>query len=111
MLEASAGSKAGQHYVVGNGQRVKNEGQLRLNLQTKVSGEINNLDTTFQAAKVSRPLLSVGVICDSGLDVLFKKHEARIMSEDGQTICVFERKDKGLYLARMRLKAPFPRQG
>ena len=34
VLEPSAGSKAGQHFVVGNGAKVPNNGQVNLNLQT-----------------------------------------------------------------------------
>ena len=76
-----------------------------------MDGAVNNIDSTFQAAKVSRPLMSVGRICDSGLRVEFDKNVARVISQDGKVLTVFEREAGGLYLARMRLKRPFIRHG
>ena len=112
VVEESAGSKRKQKFLVGNGERIPNQGQIRLNLQGPgVNGASNNIDSTFQAAKVSRPLMSVGRICDSGLRVEFDKNVARVISQDGKVLTVFEREAGGLYLARMRLKRPFIRHG
>jgi hypothetical protein len=105
LVEASAGSKAGQGFVVGNGQRVPNEGQINLNLQTGESNG-NTMSSTFQVAKVSRPLMSVGRLCDAGMDVLFKKDRAEVLSADGAVILSFERQPGGLYVAKLRLKRP-----
>ena len=111
LIEQSSGSKRNQHFLVGNGERIKNQGQLRLNLQHEADGAINNIDSTFQAAKVSRPLMSVGRICDAGMDVTFTKTGAKILSQEGQVLCTFERQGGGLYLAKLRLKKPFVRHG
>ena len=111
LIEQSSGGKRGQHFIFGNGERIKNQGQLRLNLQHEADGAINNIDSTFQAAKVSRPLMSVGRICDAGMDVTFTKTGAKILSPEGQVLCTFERQGGGLYLAKLRLKKPFVRHG
>ena len=105
LVEASAGSKAGQGFIVGNGQRVPNEGQINLNLQTGDTNG-NTMSSTFQVAKVSRPLMSVGRLCDAGMDVLFKKDPAEVLSADGAVILSFERQPGGLYVAKLRLKRP-----
>ena len=113
VFEALPGSKAGQGFIVGNGQRVPNDGQSCLNLQsTDKLG--NTMATTFQVAKVSRPLMSVGRLCDAGMDVLFKKERAEVLAADGSVIMSFERQNGGLYIAKLRLKRPSPpfgRQG
>ena len=107
IVEASAGSRCGQGFLVGNGERVPNTGQAHLSLQT--DGEIKNaLKTTFQIAKVSRPLMSVGHLCDVGLKVIFDENRARVLDKDDYEACVFERHTGGLYIARFRLKKPPP---
>ena len=107
VIEASAGSRCGQGFLVGNGERVPNTGQAHLSLQT--DGNIKNaLKTTFQIAKVSRPLMSVGRLCDVGLKVVFDENHARVLDKDGYEACVFERQSGGVYIARFRLKKPPP---
>ena len=111
VVEASPGSRAGQGFIVGNGARVPNDGQAVLNLQATNK---NTMATTFQLAKVSRPLMSVGRLCDAGMDVLFKKDRADVLTADGSVILSFERQSGGLYVARLKLKKPSPgfvRQG
>ena len=107
LIEASAGSRCGQGFLVGNGERVPNTGQAHLSLQT--DGEVKNaIKTTFQIAKVSRPLMSVGRLCDVGLKVVFDESRARVLDKDGYEACAFERQPGGLYIARFRLKKPPP---
>ena len=63
---------------------------------------------------MSRPLLSVGRLCDVEMDVLFKKDRADVLATDGSVILNFERQSGGLYVARLNLKKPAPsfvRQG
>ena len=69
---------------------------------------------TFQVAKVSRALMSVGRLCDAGMDVLFKKDRVDVLATDGSVVLSFERKSGGLYVARLKFKKPAPgfgRQG
>ena len=105
VVEASPGSKAGQGFIVGNGARVTNDGQSVLNLQ---SDQEHTMSTTFQVAKVSRPLMSVGRLCDGGFNVLFGKDTADVLAPDKSVILSFERQHGGLYVARLKLKRPTP---
>ena len=67
-----------------------------------------------QVAGVTRPLWSVSKICDAGYTALFTKKYAKIMDENQNTVCLFERQG-GLYVAKMKLRNPrhpgFARQG
>ena len=55
--------------------------------------------------------MSVGEICDAGMKVVFEDKYAYITEKSGRIVARFERKSGGgLYLAKLRLKAPFPRQ-
>ena len=76
-VEPSMGSRAKQGFIVGNGARVTNDGQAILSLQS--DGALNTVSSTFQIAKVSRPLMSVGRLCDAGLDVVFKQDRADVV--------------------------------
>ena len=82
---------------------------MALNLEASTGkGSINMVSSTFQIAKVTRPLMSVGHICDQGLNVVFDKEKAVVSDKDGLDICVFHRGDSGLYIAKMQLKQPLP---
>ena len=63
------------------------------------------MKSTFQVAEVTRPLMSVGRVCDQGLDCLFKKTHALVLDEAGEQVCRFERVG-GLYVATLDLKRP-----
>ena len=106
-IEASVGSRHHQAFLVGNGSRVPDEGQAHLSLQTG-GPEANDISTTFQIAKVSRPLMSVGRLGDAGMQVIFDKSQARVVAPDGSVACVFERQDGGLYICKFKLKRPPP---
>ena len=101
-LDESLGSKRGQNFLMGDGGKVPNQGQKALNL----SGSVADLKSVFQIAKVTRPLMSVGKICDEGFDVSFNKTHASILDRTGKEICKFERQPGGLYVAKLKLKAP-----
>ena len=106
-LDESMGSKRGQNFLMGDGGKVPNQGQKALNL----SGATSDLKSVFQIAKVTRPLMSVGKICDEGFEVRFYKTHACILDKTGKEICKFERQPGGLYVAKLRLKSPsFGRQ-
>ena len=102
----SPGCRVGQHFVVCDDGRIPNQGQACLSLETM--GETPNvIKSTFQIAKVSRPLMSVGKICDGGLFVGFTDVKADATNKQGRAVCTFVRQPGGLYVAR--LKAPFGR--
>ena len=107
VLEESPGSKRGQRFIVGNGGKVKNEGQVRLQMTTT---DGSNLCSVFQVAEITRPLMSVSRICDQDLDCLFSKKFAKILNQQGEVLAVFERVG-GLYEAKMKLRAPRPVAG
>ena len=112
-LVESAGSRRGQNFVIGDGNKIKNQGEILLNLET---GDENpsSIASTFQVAKVSRPLMSVGKICDNNMNVVFDDNKATVVSKvDNSVVCTFLRQNGGLYLTKFRLKQPVPfgRQG
>ena len=113
VVEPSMGSRAKRGFTVGNGARVTNDGQAILSLQR--DGALDTVSSTFQIAKVSRPLMSVGRLCDAGLDVIFKKDRADVIGPEGAVVLSFERAAGGLYIAKLKLKrppsTPFGRQG
>ena len=111
-LMESSGSKRKQHFIVGNGARVPNEGQLLLNLESDLKQGTRRLQSTFQVAEVTRPLMSFSRICDQGLKCIFDNQEAlAIDNKTNKTVVSFERRG-GLYIAKMRLRPPegFPGQ-
>ena len=111
VMTESPGSKVGQHFVVGDGGRLPNLGEWNLNLEApKDGGLMNGVSSIFQVAKVTRPLMSVGHICDQGRTVTFDKQFAIVRSAKGEEVCRFTRGPSGLYTAKMKLKAPFGRQ-
>ena len=80
----------------------------------KGDGFAGKVKSTFQAAAVTRPLLSVSRICNSGCKVLFDKQRA-IIRKNGKNVGTFVRKG-GLYVAELAVLDPgkpadFPRQG
>ena len=85
-----------------------NEGLVRLRMEAAVSqGQVTPVQSTFQVAEVSRPLMSVSKICDQGYACLFTKDGAQILDQDRRTVCQFGRSN-GLYVANMKLKSPEP---
>jgi hypothetical protein len=108
----SSGSKAGRHFLAAGGHRIPNE--VQVNLIVAGEGFAGRVKSTFQAAAVTRPLLSVSKICDSGCKVLFDDQRA-IIRKNGRNVGTFVRKG-GLYVAELAVKDPekpedFTRQG
>ena len=101
----SPGSRRGQNFIVGNGNPVPNKGEVHLNMEADIDGGKTSLNSVFQVAAITRPLMSVSKICDQGLECLFSRTCAKVMNEDGSTVCEFAR-EGGLYVATMTLKAP-----
>ena len=103
LLEESLGSKHKQMFQMGDGGEIPNLGQKSLNLCDH-SG--HNVQSIFQIAAVTRPLMSVGRICDEGHEVTFSAAMAVVKDNSGAEICRFERQPGGLYVAKMKLKSP-----
>jgi len=101
MVSPSPASIAGKGFVAADNGRIANEGQADLNLAV---GK-NKLRSTFQVAEVTRPLWSVGKICDQGFEARFTKTKATILDEQGREVLSFERRN-GLYLAMIQLRNP-----
>ena len=106
-IEDSIGSKAGACFIAANGDRIPNRGQVNLEMK---AGNIP-LKSTFQVSKISKPLWSVGKLCDAGLKVEFGKAAAIVShATTCRKICEFKR-ENGLYMGAMQLKTPgFTRQ-
>ncbi len=99
-------SKAGAASVGAGGSRIKNHGEAALQLVTVDShGHEHAVHSKFQIADVTRALWSVGVICDSGLRVVFTKETAAVLDPQGKELCHFNRTN-GLYIAKVKLKNP-----
>ena len=116
-IEESPGSLAGQHFTGAGGHRMKNQGQMKLHLRADNGKKGRDIRTTFQVAHVTRPLMSVSKVCDSGFWVKIDKDMATIMDQNNKEICRCMRRG-GLYVAKMRMRNPhykpnrdFPRQG
>ena len=111
VITESASSRRGGGFIVGNGEKVPNEGQAALNLEVDSrAGPPQRFTSTFQAARVTRPLMSVSKICGNGFRCVFDKDKAEIIDADDKPVCVFERRG-GLYITRMKVKSPSPFQG
>ena len=90
-----------------------NLGEKQLTMEVENGDGEGIVQSVFQIAQVTRPLMSVGKVCDGGAEILFTSTEAAVR-KNGKTICTFKRTNGGLYLAKMKLKSPkssFPRQG
>ena len=75
-------------------------------MTSDVAGKARNAQSCFQVANVTRPLMSVSKVCDQGLRCIFDDERATIVDKKtGKEIATFERRG-GLYIAKMKLKAP-----
>ena len=105
-LRPSKASEQGRAFIVGNGERVPNEGEAALNLRA-LDGQGVPMDfvSVFQSAKVTKPLMSVAKICQNGYVCQFTDDKAVVLDKRGETVCTF-RKERDLYVSRLRLRAP-----
>ena len=88
-LGESPGSRRGQEFSMGDGGTIPNLGQATLNLTD--AGADRDLQSTFQIAAVTRPLMSVGKICDTGHTVTFSDVMAVVHAKDGSELARFHR--------------------
>ena len=101
-------SKRGAGFIVGNGERLANDGEAVLNLEAQMPGSQGvPFRSTFQAAKVTRPLMSVSKICRNGFKCSFDDSQALILDEAGAVVCRFVERN-GIYLTTVKLKSPSP---
>ena len=103
-LVESPGSRRDQELLMGDGGTSPNLGQKSLSLVDE--SVARDLSSVFQIAAVTRPLMPVGKICDEGHDVVFRSDMAVVNDSSGSEICRFTRSHGGLYLAKMKLRAP-----
>ena len=82
---------------MGDGGTIQNLGESRLSLSDQ---------SVFQIAAVTRPLMSVGRICDQGHSITFNAAMAVVHAVDGTELCKFERQNGGLYVAKLKLRNP-----
>ena len=104
LLQDSPGSLRGQEFLMGDGGTIKNLGQKSLNL-TDVAAD-RDLVSTFQIAAVTRPLMSVGKICDEGHNITFDSIKPVVRNKHGAELCQFDCQPGGLYVPRMKLRNP-----
>ena len=100
----SKGSRARQNFIAAGGHKIPNKGEMVLNLRSR-GPDGREISTTFQVAKVTRPLWSVARICDAGFEVKFDSKGAKVLNKKGKCICTFERIGN-LYKARLDLRNP-----
>ena len=85
----SPGSRRGQEFLMGDGGTIPNLGQSQLNLSDDSIGR--DIQSVFQIAAVTRPLMSVGRICDEGHSITFDAVMAVVKGADGSELCRFMR--------------------
>ena len=103
-VQESPGSKAGQKFQAAGGKLIDNEGQVMLTMLPP--GMTTELVCNVQIAKVTRPLLSVSKMTESGkVTVVCDKDKAIVQDDKQRTVAVFEKKG-GLYTAMMRIRNP-----
>ena len=99
-------SKAGAAFLAADGGRIKNHGESLLKIVAEDSkGGKHFITSNFQVADVTRALWSVGLICDSGLDVRLRRDHASVLDAHGRELCHFPRVG-GLYIATVRIENP-----
>ena len=89
---------------MGDGGTIKILGQKTLNLSD--ASVDRDLSSIFQIAAVTRPLMSVGKICDEGHNTTFDSVQAVVREAGGVEIFRIHRTPGGVYLAKMKLRNP-----
>ena len=77
---------------MGDGGTIPNLGQKQLHLSDNAAG--SDLQSIFQIAAVTRPLMSVGKICDAGHEMTFNSVCAVVKGKDGTELCRFHREPR-----------------
>ena len=101
-VNPSLGSRAGQGWRTANGEIIPNKGEMILELES----ENSKMSSKFQVGSVSRPLWSVGKLCDVGYKVVFDKDDATVIHKASNApVTTFKRRN-ALYECDMRLRNP-----
>ena len=101
--DIDASGKSVANFAAANGEPIENKGAMTLNLTTT---EGHAIKSRFQVCEVSRPLWSVGKICDAGCTVTFDNKGATVTHKaTGKNLRTFERR-RGLYVASLPLSKP-----
>ena len=102
MVSPSPGSKAGQGWRTANGEIIPNKGEMILELEY----ENSKMSSKLQVGSVSRPLWSVGKLCDAGYKVVFDKDDATVIHKASNVpVTTFKRRN-ALYECDMKLRNP-----
>ena len=106
----STGSSRGQTYSVANGEDLDNLSQKMLIAHT-AGGQSGTV--TYQMAKVTKPLFSVGQACDDGNLVIFGSKGGMVYNVNSKTISPFKRVNRNYEMELWLKKGEqgFPRQG
>ena len=116
LIRESAGSRRGQHYVSAGNERIPNVGEQVIPFKTS---EGRKSTIRWQNAPVTKPLLAISHICDSGHEVVFNKTGGRIINIKSGRTTAFRRKNN-VYVLDMIIEHDttcqdnsqgFPRQG
>ena len=74
-------SEAGAAFLAADGGRIKNHGEVKLNLLAQDSkGRRHKITSKFEAADVNRALQSTGATCDQGKEVLFTRDACYVVT-------------------------------
>ena len=100
-------SRAGRGSRVADGKVIPSKGEATLQFEVDgEEGQVHEMLSSFQLAKVSKPLRSVSLICDAGFDILLTKTEAFVKAPaSGRVVCTYPRSG-GMCTGEMRRKNP-----
>ena len=96
VVTESTGSKSGQKYMTADGTKISNQGQKSF---TTITEDGRAVGVTYQIADISRPLNSVGRICDKGNAVVFTKEGGYVMNLWSGERTRFSR-EEGVYILK-----------
>ena len=107
-VRESASSKAGLGFKTASGNHIPNRGEMELTMK------LNDLPvkSVFQVSDITKPLMSVGRLCDNGHNVNFTKDGAKVTIKGTNKELFFARKAGGLYVGEFMVKksdSTFPR--
>ena len=86
-VEDSVGSSASHHFLGAGGPTIANRGQMSFNMRANNGRKGRDVRTTFQVARVTRPLMSVSKICDAGMSMKFTSTMAVIEDANDKEVC------------------------